>query len=82
MLKIAANRKYQSAPRGEKSGRSKLTEWKVKMIRSFSKMPESLAESLGQSAGISTRYVYQLREKNPKRWKHILKSEPTEKKNG
>lgn len=69
MQDIGRNRKYKNQAKGEQSGRSKLTEWKVNMIRSYETMPVSRAKSLSRGAGVSVGYIYQLRKW--KTWKHL-----------
>lgn len=71
MRKIAANRKYLNAPKGEKSGRAKLTADDVRFIRRSHSMPRRLAKSLARSFKITWEYVYQLRTPNSKTWKHL-----------
>jgi len=60
MIEIGKKRKYKNMLYGEQHPRCKVPNWKVQVLRDFTKMPRVVAQRLGDAMGISAGYVYQL----------------------
>lgn len=66
---IAANRKYENMPRGEKSARAKLKTWQVLAIRKLPILYRYAAQAIGSAWNVHPSYLWHLRAR--KKWKHI-----------